>query len=56
MGVYIIHTSIIYLIGSFQLLNNNWINMFVAIVVFLISLFISSMISKIPKVSLLIKI
>ena len=56
MGVYIIHTSIINLIGIFHLLNNNWVNMFVAIIVFLISLFISYMISIIPKVNLLIKI
>ena len=56
MGVYIIHTSIINLIGIFHLLNNNWVNMFVAIIVFLISLLISYMISIIPKVNLLIKI
>lgn len=56
MGVYIIHPSIIRVLKHFYSLNNNYFNIFASIIVYLVSLTISYIIMKIPKISNLIKI
>lgn len=54
MGVYIIHPTIIRIFNRIVVVNNNYKNLLIAIIIFLISLFISYIISKIPKVKNLI--
>lgn len=56
MGVYIIHPTIIRIFNRIVVVNNNYKNLLIAIIIFLISLFISYIISKIPKVKNLITI
>lgn len=56
MGVYIIHPSIINIIKHFYKMNNNYINILISIIVYFISLMVSYIILKIPKLNKTIKI
>jgi len=56
IGVYAIHGIIINILGTFLLLNNNFINIGYSIVVFIISMIISYIIYKVPIINQLIKI
>lgn len=56
MGIYIIHPTIIKVFNKVLVVNSNYGNLLIAIGIFLISLLISYVISKIPKVNNLIKI
>lgn len=56
MGVYIIHPTIIRCFNKILVIHNNYENLLIAIGIFLISMLISYIISRIPKIKNLIKI
>lgn len=56
MGIYIIHPTIIKAFNKVLVVNSNYGNLLIAVGIFLISLIISYVISKIPKVNNLINI
>lgn len=56
MGVYIIHPTIIKIFNYFNLLYNNYLNIFFAAIIFIICIIITKIISKIPYLNKIIKI
>ena len=56
MGVYIIHPKLIRILRKIGVMNNDYFNIIWALIIFLISIFISYIISKIPVVKKAIKI
>lgn len=56
MGVYIIHPTLIRIFRKMGVMNNDYFNIIWALIIFLISVFISYVISKIPIIKKAIKI